>query len=692
MTLTPGEKLVNLTTGWSGYIDDETCEAPYDGGGNTCVSLDAFDHDDLTALGTGIDITAERFRDGDAVAVFVHSDLYVCDEARVDIRDNVIHDTNAWDCFQADGSCDLDDFDIVWGDGIYAYSVSVWVDGNNVYSNDGDGFSGDMLACSGGVIVCDGMDRSDKLLELSNNTFEMNGLVTRDDWTDADAWGNECFLPEPGGDDPDFYNHAGVKIDQVVMGDSGEMDALYIHDNDILSNWATGLWLEADSAYCGIRVLRNDIETNEVFGVSSWAINSALNASDMGENGKTWFQPTSHTEVDVIFKYNDVVGNGLWGVKNWAYDYSDWGELNNQMQGEGGPLFNAKENYWNYCEGGAPPGSRSPMQESCTPGGPSAGPQPCAHDYDQRGHGLGYGDAVDKGTFYNPWLAVNWEALLDVETQGMRAYGSDSLQLQAGWNTLAVPIAVDDNYDEVAEILALGTFLDADVDGDGTEEELVERLYEFDNTGMGWQQNPELASLHGYYIKINPDLAPEGTKFPVIYNVERGSGLPSYDLLNNDTTGGWNLIGSGFGIDRDWDETCYLSDPCPDCQPVSFCLDPDDDQGRYAIAVPYSMDTANGNECDGEAVKWAGEVLESVVWGDNFSYGASLVVNPGVPGQLDPFWARTVQNIYNAAGADPAYMYTGEAYWVFMREDGTLAGFEMTPLYLDYEPFPIPLW
>jgi hypothetical protein len=105
------------------------------------------------------------------------------------------------------------------------------------------------------------------------------------------------------------------------------------------------------------------------------------------------------------------------------------------------------------------------------------------------------------------------------------------------------------------------------------------------------------------------------------------------------------------------------------------------------------------DEFDGEAVRWAGEVIESVVWGDNFSNGASLVVNPGVPGQIEPFWARTVQNIYNSGGdidegldGDAAAMYTGEAYWVFMREDGTLAGFEMTPLYLDYIPGPIPLW
>jgi hypothetical protein len=668
-TVQDGDKLVNLTTGWNGHVVNRA--ACYSAG--VCFELEAGEPGDPAANPPNIvEINDERFRDGDAVAIFGPSANHVCDEARVDIRGNDIL-----------GSL---------GDGIYVYSAAVWVDNNHVYENEGDGFHGANLACDGAVIVCDGIDRSENQLELSNNLFELNGMTLREDWVSEDAWGNECFLPEPG-DTAGDYDDAGIRIDEVYWfndGWEGMAEPLYIHDNDILDNNATGIWLGDLAAQCGVRILRNDIETNAVFGVSNFAGDHNQGGRDTVLVPATtdYYEPTllGTGEVDVIFKYNDVVGNGLWGVKNWSIDYYTWGHLINEQGKEGGPMFNAKENYWNYCEGGAPPGS--PLQESCAPGGPMAGPAPCAHDLDQRSEALGYGDAVDKGTFYNPWLAVNWEALLDVETQGMRAYGSDSLMLQPGWNTLAVPIAVDDNYDEVAEILTLGTFLDADVDGDGEEEELVERLFEFDNT-MGWAQNPSLEALHGYYIKIDPDLAPMGTKFPVIYNVEMGSGQPSYDLLNNETNGGWNLIGSGFGIDKCWDTStfeynlngCAGNGTCV----VSYTIDAANDQGRYAVA---DWDVIG----DGEAVKWAGEVIESVVWGDNFSNGASMVVNPGVPGQIEPAWARTVQDIYTSPGDDAAWMYTGESYWVFMREDGTLAGFEMTPLYLNYIPGPIPLW
>jgi len=670
-TLDDDNKLVNLTTGWSGHMDVVTCGDVGVTYGDICIQLYATDDSDYTFEGAAqnnyIDVMDTYFKDGDSIAVFAFTgDEPSVQTARVDVRGNWIHGGTK--------------------NGVAAYTTAIWVDSNDVYENDMDGFFGADLFCQHSWF-CDGAMRTDNALEFSHNAFYDNGLGG--EWGCGSLAGE--FNPDGWGDD------SGIHI-YNTMASEVPCAHLYIHDNWIEANADAGIWLGWDSARCGARILRNDIVSNGVFGVSSWAQDNTYSWDKNPESD--FFEPVRN-EADVIFKYNNVVDNGMWGVKNWAFDYNEDRTLNAEF----GPMFNAKENYWNYCEGGVPPGS--PV-DSCDPGGPAAGPVPCGHKYDQRGHGLGYGDAVDKGTYYNPWLAIEWQDLLDVETQGMRAYGSDSLKLQPGWNTLAVPIGLDNSYDEVAEILDLGTFLKT---ADG--EELVERLYEFDNTGMGWQQHPEIEAVHGYYIKIDPDLAPEGTRFPVIYNTT-SPGLPYYNLKNNDTTNGWNLVGSGFGIDKTW-ETVTTTLGAGSCDPDmctwtcdSWYQPPEGqpqcehwtvecpagcsgwvfanslDQGRYAVADP-------DGERDGEAVKWAGEVLESVVWGDNFSNGASLVVNPGVPGQLMPFWARTIQNIFGDT-TNPAWMFTGEAYWVFMREDATLAGFEMTPLYLDYEPFPIPLW
>lgn len=599
-------KLVNLTNGWSAHIADGSWSDP-------------------TAT---LDITAtERFTNGQYVAIFYASEPYDCVDARSDVRGNEIHaNTN---------------------DGISVYSSAIWVDSNKVYENDDDGFYGKDLKSCGSLMVCDGMNRNEEMLELSNNEFYLNGSADEAGWGCGDLAGE--FNPNGEGNDAGIYIMSTGWAGDGCAGCTAEStdDHLYIHDNMIHENTYAGIWLREDAADAGIRILRNDILDNEVFGLSNQATCDARNAADTD-----WEEPTSHTEVDVIFKYNNVFGNGYdeaaetyhgWGVKNWERDYPDEGDL----APETGAMFNAKENFWNFeVEGEGGP--------ELHPGGPYGGPEPCTHLFDQRSAALGNGDAVNKGTYYNPWLAEQWEELTMLPDQGMRAYGSDSLKLQAGWNTLAVPIAVDNNYDTVAEILDLGEFLK-----DADDNELVERVYEFNNVDQGWQQNPELEAVHGYYIKIDPDLAPEGTKFPVIYNTDRGTGLPYYDLTSGGPAHGWNLIGSAFGIDK---VDNYTEEP---------------DQGRYAIADP-------DDDKELEASKAITVALDSIIdWTGRG--GMSTLYSDDVPGQLDG-------GLMWQLGLDTGEeMYTGQAYWAFMTEDRTLNGFEMTPLYLDYEPFPIPL-
>ena len=66
---------------------------------------------------------------------------------------------------------------------------------------------------------------------------------------------------------------------------------------------------------------------------------------------------------------------------------------------------------------------------------------------------------------------------------------------------------------------------------------------------------------------------------------------------------------------------------------------------------------------------------------DSLKAAASVVVSPSVPGQLLS-WAE----VYGTGGEA---MCVGEAYWVFMLADGTLAGFEVTPFYFTYTA-PVP--
>jgi hypothetical protein len=533
-----------------------------------------------------IEVNEDRFGVGDAIAVFYPTYQYLCPDARVDIRDNIIHD-NTWD-------------------GIEVFSASVWVDSNEVFNNLEDGFYGENLKCCNGVMAQDGINRTDKMLEISNNNFHDNG--------NAEAWefwsdDGECFAPDGNGDD------SGIEIWNTVLDCEGE-EHLYIHDNVIQNNVHAGIWLQEDAAQCGIRILWNEILGNGVFGVSN-------EADTFFRNWEDWEEPADVPEVDVIFRYNDVAGNGFWGVKNWA-EPEDW--------------FNAKENFWGMA------------------GGPSIGPAPCRHEYDQRYaeeemRPQGYGDAVSKGTFYNPWLSVNAKELLGMPYQHLRAYGSDSLQLQAGWNTLAVPLPLDSAADDLQEICGLGTYMMVD----GVPK--WEVAFQYDNVAEAWDAidgfDPKpIVAVHGYFIKMW-----EPTRFPVIYGKTLVD-LPAYDLV-----AGWNLIGSAFGIDRDgWDTEA--------------------DQGRWAVADPDDM------QYDPEAYMQVGTALESIIdWMGQG--GLSMIVDPWVPGQTLKGWPAPALTVRQATGEGGVDMAAGEAYWVYMKTEGALGGFEYAPLFFNGNP-PLP--
>jgi hypothetical protein len=307
-------KIVNLTNGWSGHILTTTNVVQ-----------------DYPVFTITLDITAtDRFTWYQAIAIFHPTAIptYTCRDARIDIRGNVIEDNTE--------------------NGIAAYNTAIWVDDNEVHHNDFDGFYGYMLRCCNVVVAQDGInypdglempfDRTDEMIEISNNLFHDNGTGSAADWTRTDPGDPAgCFDPSVHYD-VDFGttgpHNSGIDIDSTDLAPTCDLDTnepLYIHDNDIYDNAHAGIWLRKLAASCGVRILWNDIHGNGAFGLSNWADTTGRNKNHVPV--PDWEEPTAAVEVDVIFKYNDVYGNGFWGVKNWV---SDWaGGIGSEPRGEG---------------------------------------------------------------------------------------------------------------------------------------------------------------------------------------------------------------------------------------------------------------------------------------------------------------------------------------------------------------------
>ncbi|HOB60274.1 MAG TPA: right-handed parallel beta-helix repeat-containing protein [Methanoregulaceae archaeon] len=291
----------------------------------------------------------------------------------------------------------------------------------------------------------------------------------------------------------------------------------------------------------------------------------------------------------------------------------------------------AKENYWG------------------SPGGPSAGPAPIVdcidcrcHELDQRSNALGNGDEVSHRVHYDPWLYRSAMCMLDGSCTNIRIYGSQ-LPLQCGWNTLSVPVTLADEANTIPKIATLGKFI--------TRENIVV-VYKWDAEDDVWvnvgASGEEIIPGQGYYIKMKSE-----SMFPVLYNAGPSPGLSAISLES-----GWNLIGAPWGIDRE-DGCCDLGD-----------------QGRWGVAVADLEDD--------EAFKQVTDALESIKEGNGGTKGVAIIVSPSVPGQYEA-WSASVTSGFWDPVKNTQEMATGDAYWVFMANPATYAGFEITPFYFPAE-------
>jgi hypothetical protein len=526
--------------------------------------------------------------------------------------------------------------------GIYVNgNAVVLISENKIHDNIDDGIDAGCLQCGVECIDPKAITHGPACSEIVYNTiyhnghFPETGMAPKGEWEVVDAQGQKHFTSDPTacGALPGWTD-AGIQIrcvgdpcgkpcteceqDSAVEQKPCSIDLctageccsgtcplpdfpatpdgchdcygrLYIKYNNITANYDAGIYLMIDATQGGhIIIQENQIHENRIFGLLTEAANPER----------------------IDFKWNDIWCNRYWGVKNLACC----------------DLI-AKENYWGSV------------------GGPSAGPAPIvnliecrSHEVDQRSDALGNGDEVSHRVHYNPWLYSPW-ICLDGSCGKAMMFGSDTLILQCGWNTLSAPIKLAPEGDTFREIAGLGKYITQDnfvwvLRWDAKTDKWV------DAGASGEQITPGT----GYYIKMKAE-----SKFPIIYNAGPSPGLNSVPLES-----GWNLIGTTWGIDR-----------------VNGCCDLGD-EGRWAIASPDLEDD--------EAFMQVTDALESIKDGMNGDRGVAIIVSPSVSGQYEAWSAPVTTGFWDPA-KNVKSMATGEAYWVFMVNPSTYAGFEITPFY-----------
>lgn len=498
--------------------------------------------------------------------------------------------------------------------GIRAMDCVVLILNNIIYGNVDDGIDAGCLYTGVECVDPEAITHDPAASEIVWNTIFDNGNHDKEVgvWEVGDP---QRFTSNPiGCADIPGWTDSGIQIRCIGEGRQGIEQILYIVHNNITMNNHAGIYLMEDATLGGnITIQANNITNNKVFGISTEALNP--------------------DQIEVL--YNNIYGNKWWGIKNWVKEN-----------------LTAKENYW---------GLWGVRNETVPSGGPDKGPEPIVqciecrcHEEDQRSDALGNGDNVSHYVHYNPWLYLPSDKIFHDTPSPVRMYGSDSLLLQAGWNTLSVPCSLYTKADNVTELMALGDFL--------TMDNFV-ILYKWDAVSDMWVNigptGEKIIPGQGYYIKMKSP-----SRLPVLYNNDVSPGLPSVALQD-----GWNLIGAPWGIDRSTDSS-MLGGICDGgiCAPYHSS---ESDQGRWGVASPYDDDP--------EAFMLVREALESIKEGNGGTKGVAIIVSPSVPGQIDIYSSSVTTGFWEITNSKE--MATGEGYWVFMVNPATYGGFEITPFY-----------
>ncbi len=232
----------------------------------------------------------------------------------------------------------------------------------------------------------------------------------------------------------------------------------------------------------------------------------------------------------------------------------------------------------------------------------------------------GTGDKVSDNIYYRRWLTRDFQTVLDDNI----AYfgGSYIVQLDTGWNIFSTPIALDPACDTWGEYVALG---------DGLDIHATNPAYSFD------AQTQEYVLLTGDYR-----LKPCDAIYVRMAELDRAAILysPDVSVPAKQLYAGWNL--------------------------VSLAWEPSGGEERRGLPVDEAL--VSIAEVTGGLT---GYVLVASPSVNQYSW-----IYTGDPSQIGtPDW--------EAWTGVEGWMIPTNGYWVFMLNDGTLAGFSFTPVSLN---------
>jgi hypothetical protein len=312
--------------------------------------------------------------------------------------------------------------------------------------------------------------------------------------------------------------------------------ALTLTGSTLNGNFGDGVLVEQDNSGKNILIYKNTFQDN----------NSTL----LGGGDPLW--PAS----GIAFTATTGKMNGTWSATN-AISYNNFINNGYGIENRGGFAVPALYNWWGNMSG------------------PSAGDVATTT-------AKGSGDKIlDNDTAFEPWLT---ETYANTYVDNIRYYAA-LLPLDAGWNTLSVPITLKSSASSLTEIVSLGSYIVTT----GTSQNYAGGYY-WDGSWKSLTGDYEFAPGKAVYVKM---LAP--ANFPVVYSGQIS--LPTVSLST-----GWNLIGSMFGIDKT--------------------------NGDYGIAAT--------NDSDG--------MMKVNIALDSIKTNASVVVSPAVPGQTAP-WGTVASDV-----------------------------------------------
>ena len=304
------------------------------------------------------------------------------------------------------------------------------------------------------------------------------------------------------------WDVAGVMLENNTISDSGSGIGLSgesgvsgttgtIIQNNTITGAERGIYLECPDTTNNI-ITSNDLSGND-YGIYLGGPDSPT--YDAGE--EVGLGNEAHN--------NDIVGNTEYGVANFNPDIS----------------FDATYNYWGHPSG------------------------PGRDKGKGKGKGPGRGDRVSENVRYQPWLTKPFQTVLE---KHVGHYGFEGAHLGKGWNTLSVPIYLDNNAWE-----GIAAYLDENI------------AYRFDASTQAWElmtTNSKLDPLDAIYIRMNSE-----NSVPLVVSVSI-TNPPVKELKR-----GWNLIGLAA-----WE----VENMSVDRALVSVELTPDGNRG-YTIVVSSSL-------------------------------------------------------------------------------------------------------